>query len=227
LSLADTVDHISPVSDDQNLTAPGSINKYKCYVASRADKDMARFMPLFYWALCAFFKNPRKYRKEIMADNQLAKSIAAGAAAGLASTVAIQGLMAASKQVAPETLPPIRQDPGEFMVEQAEKLLAPETREKVPELAEKVAATTLAFGYGMTAGILYSMLRPNVKNILVEGTALGLATWAAGYLGWLPALDLMPSLNEQTAKQIVGPVISHAIFGIATVAAYRWLTDRI
>jgi hypothetical protein len=162
-----------------------------------------------------------------MADNQLLKSVAAGAAAGFASTVAMQGLMAASKQVAPEVLPPIKQDPGEFMVEQAEKILAPETREEVPEIAEKATAITLAFGYGMTAGALYAALRSDAKNILVEGTVLGLSTWAAGYLGWLPALDLMPPLNKQNAKQIAGPVISHVIFGVATVAAYRWLKERI
>ena len=162
-----------------------------------------------------------------MADNQLVKSVAAGAAAGLASTAAIQGLMAAAKQIAPETLPPIKQDPGEFMVEQAEKLLAPEAREKVPEAVEKAAATTLAFGYGMTAGALYATLRSDVKNTLVEGAALGLAPWAAGYLGWLPALDLMPPVNEQNAKQVGGPIISHLIFGVATVAAYRWLKEQI
>ena len=162
-----------------------------------------------------------------MADNQLVKSVAAGAAAGLASTVAIQGLMAVSKQVAPETLPPIKQDPGEFMTEQAEKLLAPETRKKVPEVAKKATATTLAFGYGMTAGVLYAAFRPDVSNIVIEGTALGLGTWAAGYLGWLPALDLMPPVYKQNAKQVAGPVISHIIFGIATVGAYQWLKEKI
>jgi len=49
-----------------------------------------------------------------------AQRIGAGAAAGLVGTALLQGLMAASQKWAPESLPPIKQDPGEFMVEKAE-----------------------------------------------------------------------------------------------------------
>jgi hypothetical protein len=113
-----------------------------------------------------------------------AQQAAAGAAAGLAGTFLIQGLLAASQKWAPQSLPPIKQDPGEFMVEKAEKNLPKTVRENIPERLEKAAAKSLALGYGTTFGGLYAASRPETKSLLLEGSALGLAagnrTHAAG-----------------------------------------------
>jgi hypothetical protein len=147
----------------------------------------------------------------------------AGAAAGLAGTFLIQGLLAASQKWAPQSLPPIKQDPGEFMIEKAEEQLPQSVREKIPEELEKAAAKALALGYGTTFGALYAASRPETRNLLLEGSALGLVTWGAGYLGWLPATGLMPPLTQQDPKQIAGPILSHVLFGIVTVGLYRFL----
>jgi hypothetical protein len=146
-----------------------------------------------------------------------------GAAAGLAGTFVIQGVLAASQKWAPRSLPPIKQDPGEFMVQKAEEHLPHKVRQKIPEELEKAAAKSLALGYGTTFGALYAISRPETKNWLLEGTALGLVAWGAGYLGWLPATGLMPPVTEQEPKQVVGPILSHLLFGIATVGLYRFL----
>jgi len=146
-----------------------------------------------------------------------------GAAAGLAGTVLIQGLLAASQKWAPQSLPPIKQDPGEFMVEKAQRHLPERVREKIPEPLGKAAAKSLAFGYGTAFGALYGTSRPQPKNVLLEGSALGLVTWAAGYLGWLPATQLMPPVSEQEPEQIAGPIFSHILFGIVTVGILRFL----
>jgi hypothetical protein len=150
-----------------------------------------------------------------------AQRIGAGAAAGLVGTALLQGLMAASQKWAPESLPPIKQDPGEFMVEKAEQQLLDTLREKVPEQLEKAAAKSLAFGYGTTFGALYATSRSETKNLLLEGSALGLAAWGVGYLGWLPASGLMAPVTKQEPEQIVGPILSHILFGIVTVGLYR------
>ncbi len=111
------------------------------------------------------------------------------------------------------------------MVQKIEQALPPETSARVPAAAETAAAKFLAVGYGLTAGMLYTMLHPDADHGLADGTALGLGTWVAGYVGWLPALDLMPPLTEQRLKQTVGPVIHHILFGMAAVAVYRWLKN--
>jgi hypothetical protein len=158
-----------------------------------------------------------------MRDHGLIERLALGAAAGFAGTIAIQGLLMATQKWLPDFMPPIREDPGEFMVQKMAQALPPEMAAKVPTAAETAAAKSLAVGYGLTAGMLYTMLRPDADDVLSDGTALGLGTWASGYVGWLPALDLMPPLTEQRVAQTVGPVIHHFLFGVATVAVYRWL----
>jgi hypothetical protein len=168
--------------------------------------------------LRTFYTEEKNMNSEITAQRA-----AAGAAAGLAGTFLIQGLLAASQKWAPQSLPPIKQDPGEFMVEKAEEHLPEKVRQKIPEELEKAAAKSLALGYGTTFGALYAISRPETKNLLLEGTALGLVAWGAGYLGWLPATGLMPPVTKQEPKQVVGPILSHLLFGIATVGLYRFL----
>jgi hypothetical protein len=112
------------------------------------------------------------------------------------------------------------------MVEKAEEQLSDTLREKVPELLEKAAAKSLAFGYGTTFGALYATSRPETKNPLLEGSALGLAAWGVGYLGWLPASGLMAPVTKQKPEQIMGPILSHILFGIVTAGLYR-LFQRI
>jgi hypothetical protein len=160
-----------------------------------------------------------------MSHNNLIEHVALGAAAGVAATFLLQGVRTSEQKLLPETMPPMREDPGEFMVEQAEELLPEETREQLPATVETAAAKSLALGYGMTAGALYGALRPSGGNLLVDGTVLGLGVWAVGYLGWLPALGLMPPLQQQETEQVAGPIAQHIIFGVATVAAYGWLHD--
>jgi hypothetical protein len=152
---------------------------------------------------------------------------ARGAAAGLVGTLALQVLRTASENVLPGTMPPIRQDPGEFMVERARSALPASLTSRIPTAVETTAAKALAAGYGVTAGAVYGLLRPRGGDLLVDGLVLGTGTWAAGYLGWLPALGLMPRVLEQDGPEALGPVVRHALFGIAVVAAYRALvTDH-
>ena len=149
-----------------------------------------------------------------------------GATAGFTGTLALQVMRMASARALPATMPPVRQDPGEFMVEKVEEALPASVSSRIPALAEVGAAKGLAAGYGVTAGVVYGLLRPEGGDILVDGVALGVGTWAAGYLGWLPALGLLPAFREQDVPQVLGPVIRHALFGIAVVAAYGSLASR-
>ena len=161
-----------------------------------------------------------------MNNETAAQRVGLGAAAGLVGTFLIQGLLAASEKWAPETLPPIKQNPGNFMVEKVEGRLPDKLRKNIPEPLEKAAAGSLAFGYGTTFGAIYGASRPEVKSVLLEGSALGLVTWAAGYLGWLPATRLMPPVVKQEPQQIVAPIISHVLFGIVTAGLYRLVGRR-
>jgi hypothetical protein len=152
--------------------------------------------------------------------------MALGAAAGMAATFVLQGMLAASKKLLPESVPPIKGDPGKFMLRKAESLLSEERREQIPDLARQAAIQSLRMGYGMSSGALYGTLRSRGGNALLDGTLLGVGVWVAGYLGWLPATGLMPPISEQNSQQIAVPLIEHALFGIALVTAYDAFVGR-
>ena len=161
-----------------------------------------------------------------MASATLPVRLLAGAAAGLAGTFVLQGLLAGSARWAPKTLPPIRRDPAEFMVEQAESALPPARRAQVPPKGRTAAEKGLPLGYGATFGMLYG-LAAREGSPLLAGAVLGLATWAVGYLGWLPATGLMPAVTRQEPARVAGPIATHLGYGIATAATYQWLSRRL
>src|SRR5581483_12459158 len=154
-------------------------------------------------------------------------NVALGAAAGLVGTIAIQALLKANQKIAPTSIPPVRQDPGEFMVNKAESLMPLQAREKVPDVVESIAAKSLALGYGLTFGALYVAFRPKDTRVLLDGLVLGLVAWATSYLGWLPVLGLMPPVWKQRPAQIIAPIATHLVYGVATASAYDWLEDRV
>jgi len=159
--------------------------------------------------------------------NELWKELAVGAVAGLAGTMAIQALLMTHQKVSPQTMPPISQDPGEFMLSKAKAVLPHKAQERVPRKVEDVGAKLLGMGYGMTFGALYAAARPKTQRTLLEGALLGIAAWAVGYLGWLSGAKLMPPVWKQKPAQVSLPVAEHALYGVATVAGYRWLRERV
>ncbi|PYQ29400.1 MAG: hypothetical protein DMF56_10550 [Acidobacteria bacterium] len=147
-----------------------------------------------------------------MKHDSLFLRLVRGAGAGIAGTFAIQNAMKVQGKLLPATKPPMRQDPADFMLEHAPI--------DIPEKAVPVAKKVMQLGYGITFGALYGALRKRPHNVMLEGALLGLGTWAAGYLGWLPKAGLLPSPKEQSAAQISGPIATHLVFGLATVGAY-------
>ena len=158
-----------------------------------------------------------------MSEQGLIERIARGAVAGFVGTLALYGAETASHRWLPQTMPPFRKDPGEFMVERAEATLPSAIGKRVPDVVELAAAKGLAVGYGLTAGTVYALVRPRGGAVLLDGLLLGLVVWAVGYLGWLSMLGFMPPLNEQHRSQVLGPVLRHVLFGVGTAAAYGQL----
>src|SRR3954470_13363321 len=155
-----------------------------------------------------------------MKQRDIVTNILAGAAAGLVGTIVLQAIMKTRQRYLPQTAPPMNEHPGEFMVKQAEKALPAKAQEKVSEKAESRIGNVLGMGYGMTFGAIYGALRPAGGPPCRDGDILGFLCWPAGYLGWLPASRLMPPIWKQRVSQVAAPIAEHALYGIATVAAY-------
>jgi hypothetical protein len=151
------------------------------------------------------------------------KELTEGAAGGLVGTLVIHSLLKASQRWAPELLPPLRDEPGHFMVSSVEQRMPAHLREALPAAVETGAAQFLGMFYGIFFGAIYPLFRPRTGNSLVDGAVLGISVWALGYLGWLRVFGLMPPLARQRPPQVLSPVVEHVVYGIATTAAYNWL----
>lgn len=160
-----------------------------------------------------------------MDERSLTKRLMASAVAGAAGTLVLQAVRSETGKRFPRTTTPMKQDPGEFMVEAAKSRLPDRVSQAIPQRVDAVAARSLALGYGLTFAAAYAALRPRPKHLLLEGAVLGLATWAAGYLGWLPATGLTPPVTAQTRAQVLTPPAQHLAFGLVVVfglaAMYR------
>src|SRR5438309_472306 len=118
-------------------------------------------------------RRPRKSRP-------IPQRVILGATAGFAATMVLQQVMALSAKAIPDSKPPMKQDPGEFMLAKVRE------RVTVPAKFESAAAKSLHLGYGMTSGALYGAMRNRRASVVADGAIHGIAVWAAGYLGWLP-----------------------------------------
>jgi hypothetical protein len=160
-----------------------------------------------------------------MQTDSIGGRLATGAAAGLAATLVLQPLRSATASRFPSTKAPMRQEPGKFMVERVGDALPTWASTRIPESVEKVAARSLGLGYGLTFGAGYALVRRQPGNVLIDGAALGLVTWAVGYLGWLSAAKLMPPVTRQPARQVATPILQHVVFGIVAAAVVRGITN--
>ena len=82
------------------------------------------------------------------------------------------------------------------------------------------------FGFGAMAGSFYSGLGFDKRQPEVTGPAFGLAVWTASYLGWVPALGLMPPATRQPAERNAMMVGAHLIWGAALAGAALILSPR-
>jgi len=152
----------------------------------------------------------------------------AGVGAGLAGTAVMFAMRSFDQRYAPETVPK-GNDPGMFLVQQAERLLPDGTA--VSPRVEQGAALATHVAYGTLYGLLFSLVKLAIpqdrQHPFVFGGILGTAAWAAGHLGFLPALKLGAPAWDQNRAELAGELTRHVACGIATAAAYNTIHDAL
>ena len=111
-------------------------------------------------------------------DNWL-KRLAIGAVGGVAGTLAIHAFRTASQQWLPSTVPPIRQDPGEFMVETGKEALPEPVRQHIPPVVATGAAENAILRLGRT----YCVEHAGERQILQEAR-IGIGSLGGHHTHW-------------------------------------------
>lgn len=82
------------------------------------------------------------------------------------------------------------------------------------------------FAYGGLTGALYPLAFRHVEHPLLLGSGYGLAIWGASYLGWIPALKILPPATRQPVNRRRLMIGVHIIWGAGTVLIGERLSRR-
>lgn len=140
-----------------------------------------------------------------------------GALAGAAATVAMSAVMALAQKAGL-----LGRMPPKKITEAALGALGLHP----PEPAVDAAAVATHLGFGATMGALYGWARRHVPRVLppaLEGATFGTAVWAASYMGWVPALGIMPTPAHDRRGRPTSMVLAHWVYGAALGGANQWL----
>lgn len=72
----------------------------------------------------------------------------------------------------------------------------------------------LHFGYGGGAGAVYAPLARRLPlPPVLRGIAFGLGVWFVSYMGWLPAVNILPPAHEHPTRRNVMMISAHIVWG--------------
>jgi hypothetical protein len=72
------------------------------------------------------------------------------------------------------------------------------------------------YGFGALAGAVYGVLRAHVRTPgpgTLHGAGYALGVWAISYLGWVPALRLLPHATHDRPGRQPSMIVAHLVFG--------------
>ena len=143
--------------------------------------------------------------------NSEVKSVARSAVAGVIATVPMTGTFllfnSLLEQGNRDRLPPREVTRGVSRETGVSDDIHPSTERKVSWLAH--------FGFGAAAGALYGLTPSWTSSSLLKGTVYGVGVYAASYLGWLPALGILPSAKDRSTSWNVTNLAAHVTWGAA------------
>lgn len=92
--------------------------------------------------------------------------------------------------------------------------------------ARNVVASVLHFAFGGVGGAMYGVARRRLPwrvNPVLTGALFGTLVWAGSYMGWVPALGLMPPAHHDRPARPIIMIAAHWIFGATLGAVVGWL----
>ena len=132
-----------------------------------------------------------------------------GALAGMAATLPMTIFMHSAWKRLPEqekyALPP-RQVTRKVI----------KTVRKSSERKQRALTLFLHFMFGALAGSIYEAVEEKVPvSPAVKGPLAGMAVWTGSYLGWIPALGILPSAIEHPWRRNLLMIVAHLIWGLS------------
>jgi hypothetical protein len=146
-----------------------------------------------------------------------------GAAAGAVATGVMSAFMLAAQQAG-------------LMGEQPPEKIADTALDAAdvpaPGPTDEALAVVLHFAFGASCGALFQAVRSRVHPVeqlddepewepVAEGAAFGSLVWLVSYLGWLPALRIMPAPSRDRPGRPESMLLAHLLYGATLGACVR------
>lgn len=137
------------------------------------------------------------------------RDLLAGGRAGLVATAAMSLLMLAAQRAGlTGKLPPRK------ISDWAAEQMPPSER---PADEDRQAMAGLShFLFGATAGALYGLATSGLRRVWISavlGMLYGTIVYLVSYLGWLPALNIMPPATDDRAGRTATMLTAHWLYG--------------
>jgi Family of unknown function (DUF6789) len=70
--------------------------------------------------------------------------------------------------------------------------------------------------FGAAGAVIYGQMRPLVERVpgALLGLAFGLVVWAMSYVGWIPALGILPAPERDRPGRPAVMVVAHVVYGL-------------
>jgi hypothetical protein len=144
----------------------------------------------------------------------------AGTLAGALATLPMSALMWAAGRAG-------------LMGEQPPKRITDEALDSVgahPSQPTRWGATALThLGFGAAAGVPFALMHRSLPvgvPRVATGALYGVGVWASAYLGWVPAMGIMPSAEDDRPGRPLSMVAAHVVYGAALGAGLQVLRPR-
>lgn len=148
----------------------------------------------------------------------LAKRTLYGATAGTVSTLPMSLLMLGAQKMGL-----MGKQPPEKITEAA---LNEIMDEPVQEPVEDALSVVNHFAFGAVAGALYGGLRREEMSQIAQGMVFATGVWSGSYMGWVPALGIMPPATRDREGRPESMFVAHLVFGACLGALTQWLEER-
>ena len=147
----------------------------------------------------------------------LAKRVLYGATAGTVATLPMSLLMMGAQKMGL-----MGKQPPEKITEAA----LDAADEPVQEPVEDLLSVVNHFAFGAAAGALYGALRRDNISQVAQGTVFATGVWSVSYMGWVPALGIMPPAHRDREGRPESMFVAHLVFGACLGALTQWLEER-
>jgi uncharacterized membrane protein YagU involved in acid resistance len=155
--------------------------------------------------------------------NETLEAIKNGAIGGAVATGAMTGVMSAvhvatgsHKEIAPKRIT-------------VNALARLGLHDDVDEDTRHVLTIVSHWAYGMGCGAIFGAVRKWSKLRLpgvLQGAVFGLVVWAVSYMGWVPAVGLLPPVWNQDPARRRELLLAHIVFGATLGATFDRLAGE-